>query len=128
MKLAQRNGRLTAWIAIFALLLAALSPNLARVLASPQQAMPWTDICTIAGTQTADAAAPLPGSGQHEGTAFKHCAFCLHYVGHFALATAPLALLSAIDAGAVAIPLFAARPFPRPIRVAAQPRAPPLVS
>lgn len=128
MKLAQRKGRLTAWIAIFAILLAALSPNLARVLASPQQAMPWTDICTMAGAQTADAAAPLPGSGQHEGTAFKHCAFCLHYVGHFALATAPLTLLSATVATAAAVPLLAAWPFPRPIRAAAQPRAPPLHS
>ncbi|MDZ4251015.1 MAG: DUF2946 family protein [Sulfuritalea sp.] len=125
MKLALRNGRLTAWIAIFALLLAALSPNLTRVLAAPQQAMPWADICTVAGTQTADDVAPLSGSGQHEGGAFKHCVFCLNHAGHFALATAPLQLLATIGATAEAIPHFAARPFPRPIRAAAQPRAPP---
>lgn len=128
MKLAQRKGRLTAWIAIFAILLAALSPNLARIHASPQQAMPWTDICTVAGAHSADAAAPMPGSGQHEGAAFKHCVFCLHYVGHVALVTAPLTLLSATVATAAAVPLLAAWPFPRPIRAAAQPRAPPLHS
>lgn len=128
MNSALRNGRLTAWIAIFALLLATLSPNLARIHASPQQAMPWSDICTVAGAHSADPAAPLSGSGQHEGTASKHCVFCLHYVGHVALATAPLTLLSATVATAAAIPLLAARPFPRPIRAAAQPRAPPLHS
>lgn len=125
MKLATRPGRLAAWIAIFAILLAALAPSMARAFSSPQQAMPWTEICTLAGTQAAHDNAPLSGSGQHEGGVFKHCPFCLGNAGHFVLPTGPLSCLPAAEAGSeIFLPAFTP-PSPRFIRAAAQPRAPP---
>lgn len=125
MRLAHRHGRFTAWIAIFAILLAALAPSLARAWpAPPSQAMPWTEICTLAGMSGAHELAPSSGSGQHEA-AFPHCPFCLSHGGQLVLPSAPTALLTSIEAGAEFLPASASPPAPRLIGTAAQPRAPP---
>ena len=126
MKLARRTGRITAWIAIFAVLLAALAPALAR--ASSPQAMPWNDICTVAGTQSVHDAAPESGSGHHDGAALKHCPFCLSHAGHFALPSAPLGQLPTAESSVASFPPSAPTPSPRFMRAAAQPRAPPVNS
>ncbi|MDA8256157.1 MAG: DUF2946 family protein [Betaproteobacteria bacterium] len=128
MRLATRPGRVTAWIAIFAILLAALAPAVARAWLSPQQAMPWTEICSVAGPQGAMDAAPLPGSGQHDGALFKHCPFCLNHAGQFALPPPAHDLLPPAAAGSEGIPSSVAISVPRFIRVAAEPRAPPAIS
>lgn len=125
MRLATRPGRVTAWIAIFAILLAALAPSVARAWLSPQQTMPWTEICSIGGSQGTPDVAPLSGSGQHDGAVFKHCPFCLNYAGHFALPAPALDFLPAVTASTETFPASVATPAPRFIRVAAQPRAPP---
>jgi len=125
MKLVLRPDRVAAWIAIFAVLLAALAPSVARALSSPQQgAMPWSEICSVVGTTTAPEA-PLSGSGQHDGMAFKHCPFCLNHAGHFALPPAPSAVPPVIAASTESVPFFFTPPFSRFIRATAQPRAPP---
>lgn len=127
MKPATRSGRLAAWIALFAILLATLAPSVARALMPPQHAMPWTDICTVAGSQTAHERAPASGSGQHEGADFKHCPFCLTHADHLALpARAAECFPAAAAAEPVSLPV--ATPPSRLIRVAAQPRAPPACS
>jgi hypothetical protein len=125
MKLAHRTGRLTAWIAIFAILLAALAPSVARALSPPQTAMPWTDICSVVGTQAAPTTEPMSGSGQHEGMGLKHCPFCLTHAGHFALPATTPDVLPTADSCAEVFPPSAATPPPRFIRAAAQSRAPP---
>lgn len=125
MRLATRPGRVTAWIAIFAILLAALAPSVARAWLSPQQAMPWTEICSVGGSQGAPDVAPLSGSGQHDAALFKHCPFCLSHAGHFALPTPTHDLLPPATACSEGIPSAVATPAPRFIRAAAQPRAPP---
>lgn len=123
------RNRLTAWIAIFAVLLAALAPALARAWVPAQAApMPWAEICTAGGTQLVHDTAPAPGSGQHEGIGLKHCPFCLTHAGQFALPAATLDILPAADARGEAFPSSAASSPPRFIRVAAQPRAPPAIS
>jgi hypothetical protein len=100
MTLSRRPARLTAWIAIFAVLLAALAPGLARALSSPQKAMPWSEICSVGGPRAAPDALPDSGAGQHDGKVFKHCPFCLNHAGHFALPATPLDFALAIDSGA----------------------------
>ena len=125
MRLATRHGRVTAWIAIFAVLLAALAPSVARAWLSPQKVMPWGEICTAGGMQTTHDAAPRPDSGQHGGAVFKHCPFCLTHAGHFALPTPAHELLQPAAASSESIQSAVATPAPRLIRVAAQPRAPP---
>jgi hypothetical protein len=125
---ARRPGRLTAWIAIFAILLAALAPSVARALSPPQTGMPWTDICSVVGTQAAPATEPMSGSGQHEGMGLKHCPFCLTHAGQFVLPAATLDFLPTTDSCAEVFLPFAAIPSPRFIRTAARSRAPPAIS
>jgi hypothetical protein len=122
---ARRPGRLTAWIAIFAILLAALAPSVASAVAAPQQVMPWTDICAVAGAQAVPDATPVPGSGQHQNAGFKHCPLCLTHAGHVALPTAPLVVLPEANSEADAFPHSATLLSPRVTRAATQPRAPP---
>ncbi|MCX7156029.1 MAG: DUF2946 family protein [Rhodocyclales bacterium] len=125
MTLARRPGRFTAWIAIFAVLLAALAPSLARALSPPQKAMPWTDICSVAGMQAAPATEPMSGSGQHRNADSKHCPLCLNHTGHAALPVAPVAPLPVVGADAEDFSASVITPSPYFIRTAAQPRAPP---
>ena len=125
---ARRPGRLTAWIAIFAILLAALAPGVARALSSSQKAMPWTDICAVAGTQGAPDSAPLSGSGSHDGGAFKHCPFCLTHAGHVVLPATPLDFLPAIDASAAFSCTSVTTSSPHFACASPQSRAPPVFS
>jgi hypothetical protein len=128
MNFVSRPGRFAAWIAILAILLAALAPSMARAFASPQKAMPWSDICSIAGTGPAHDSVPGQPSGPHESAGYTHCIFCLHHSGHFALPSTRFGLLTAAAAAAEVFPPSAATPPPRFIRAAAQPRAPPAIS
>ena len=127
MKLARRTNRLTAWIAIFAILLAALAPSVARALASPgQEKEPWSEICTLGGLQTAPDTAPASGSGQ--GTTTQHCLFCLNHHKLFVLPPVPCGLSLATEAAPGFIPPAVISPPPRFTGIAAEPRAPPAVS
>lgn len=132
MTLSRRPARLTAWIAIFAVLLAALAPGIARALASPQQAMPWSEICTASGMQQGPRdALPASESGQPshpEGSGLKHCSFCLNHAGHFVLPTKTVECLRVVHRGTGFSPASSTPSVPRLIRVAAQPRAPPVIS
>ncbi|MCF8199574.1 MAG: DUF2946 family protein [Sulfuritalea sp.] len=133
MKLARRANCFTAWIAILAVLLAALAPTMARALSPlPQSAMPWSEICTLSGTQTmaepGSDSVSGSGSGSGQGMLAPHCPFCLtHYT--------PLLLPSS----ACDIPPAAGKhtefflpavisPPPRFTGIAAEPRAPPAAS
>lgn len=128
MKFATRFTRLTAWVAIFAILLAALAPGVARAVSSSQKAMPWNEICTVAGTQPAHQALPESGSGHHDAAPFTHCPFCLGYAGHVALLPVAIDALPPTGAGAEFFPPSATTSPPRFMRAAAQPRAPPAIS
>ncbi|NJD35619.1 MAG: DUF2946 domain-containing protein [Betaproteobacteria bacterium] len=95
------RSRFTAWIAILAVLLAALAPGISQAFASSQaQATPWIEICTSAGTQLRLDPAPTGGSGEHEGKLSAHCPFCLNHAGHFGLPATPLEFSLPLDAGA----------------------------
>lgn len=129
MTLTRRPARLTAWIAIFAVLLGALAPGLARALSSSPKALPWSELCTVAGIQQGSRdAAPAGESGQPrhpESMGFTHCPFCLNHVGHFALPASAVDCPRAADNGVRFFQPPSAQLTPRIIRVAAQPRAPP---
>ncbi len=125
----RRPARLTAWIAMFAILLAALAPSLARALAPAQQALPWNDICTTLGMPSgAGDAVPASAPGQHEGADFKHCPFCLHPAGQFVLPSQGGSFLPAGAIGTEPRPRAFVAPPPRLIQPAARPRAPPAIS
>ena len=85
-----RRKRLTAWIAIFAVLLAALAPVISQAFAALQpQPAPWAEICSAAGLQVRPGLASHSESGDHEGKMSAHCPFCLNHAGHFALPARP---------------------------------------
>lgn len=118
-----------ARVAIFAILLAALAPSLARALAPPAQAaMPWEEICTVGGPQAPRDAAPESGSGHRELTAQKHCIFCVGHAGAAALPSTLLVWHPLLAAEIARFTFVALVSSPRFIRGATQPRAPPALS
>jgi hypothetical protein len=127
MKLASR--RITTWIAIFAVLLAALAPSVSQALASsPQQSTTWTEICTSTGMQFRQDIAPITGSGEREGIMSKHCPFCLNHACHFVLPTTPLEFSLTIGASVAFFRPAATLPSPRFACTSPQSRAPPVIS
>lgn len=84
-----RTRRLSAWIAIFAMALAALAPTVSRALARGEAASApsWVEVCSASGMQwvplgtdttAAPATSALPGDGPPAaGNPLDHCGFCL---------------------------------------------------
>lgn len=126
----RRNARaLTSWIAVLAVLMAALAPSISHALGS-NSASPWSVVCTSIGVQwvqtDADSADPSPGPGAAH--AFEHCPYCSLHANAVAIPAAPSAgvpCISATDEPPVAV-LVAPRTLSA--WVSPQPRAPPLFS
>lgn len=123
-----RKRRPVAWIAILAMLLAALAPSLALALAPPQQAMPWEEICSVGGPQVVRDAASASGSGQHAAMGYKHCLFCLNHGGATAVPSSPLKWRPLVAVDIECSTFVALVSSARFIRATAQPRAPPSIS
>lgn len=121
----RRAGRTTAWIAIFAILLAALAPSLAWALAPSQQAMPWSEICSVTGKQAANGVTSNSGSGQQDGKVPNHCPFCLNHAGYFALPATPPDSPLPLDTAAASPCFLATTPSPHAACVSPPARAPP---
>ena len=86
---ALRARRLSAWIAIFAMALAALAPTVSRALArGAASPVSWTEVCTASGMQwvnldsavttgtTRSTASGVPDGGQPAHNPLDHCPFC----------------------------------------------------
>lgn len=78
MRLSRSLRRLYTWIALLAVLGAAMAPTISRALASVNHgATPWLQICTAAGEIRLDPGAPdgkrQPARG---GLHLDHCALC----------------------------------------------------
>jgi hypothetical protein len=124
-----RSCRPGAWIAIFAILLAALAPGMSQAFASSQdKSMAWVQICTAAGMQVRQGLAPDGDSGEHDGMMSGHCPFCLNHAGHFALPATPPNLALAADAVAALLRFSVPPPFPGCACAPPQSRAPPAFS
>ena len=129
MKFVRRSRRPAAWIAMFAILLAALAPGISQAFASWQApSTPWSAICTSAGMQVRQDSVPTGESGEQEGTMFRHCPFCLNPAGHVVLPPTPLDFSPTIDAGAVLPCSSGTTPSPRVACTSPPSRAPPVLS
>lgn len=129
MKLVPRANRFTAWIAILAILLAALAPTMARAFSPQLQgAMPWSEICTLGGTQTVTAPGSDSGSGSRQGMLAPHCPFCLTHHNFLVLPSSARTFLPAADESTEFILPAVVSPPPRFTGIAAEPRAPPAAS
>jgi hypothetical protein len=124
--------RFTAWIACFAILMAALAPSISHAVAASgnKSFSPSSEICTAHGSKSLKAAGkPLHNSAPAEHrTHFEHCPFCFTHSPSFGLP----------PSGEIVIPLATGSPVlpflfnhsPRPLFAwaAVQPRAPPVHS
>lgn len=123
--MSSHHRRLTAWIAIVAMLAFALVPALSRAMAFAGGGSGWAEICTPQGMQWVSADGERSSTPPDGTPQVDHCHFCQ-------LASAGAAPLPA-SAPALALPLAGAEPprlFLQAARTlhawrSAQPRGPP---
>ena len=129
MRFFRLHRALTAWVAILAVLLAALVPTISHAWAARSDAA-LLQVCTSGGAtwQPTEGAVRDPGPAPTGAHLFEHCRYCSLHANDLAIPAAPLAALPApllphlLPAAFLAAPrtLFAWRP--------AQARAPPQVT
>lgn len=121
--------RFAAWIACFAILLAALAPSISQTVANAKQesGSGWAEICSVAGirfVQVDDGAADGKSGGK--AMQMEHCAFCSTHAGSVGLPPASPVLPLRLSSGTAIFPaLYYQSPAPLFIWSAAQSRAPP---
>jgi hypothetical protein len=121
--------RFAAWIACFAILLAALAPSISQAVANAKQASGsgWAEICSVAGirfVQVDDGAADEKSGGK--AMQMEHCAFCSTHAGSVGLPPASPVLPLLVASGTAIFPsLYYQSPSPLFIWSTAQSRAPP---
>ncbi|MBB4843016.1 hypothetical protein HNP55_001535 [Paucibacter oligotrophus] len=124
---------MSAWIACFAMLWAALAPSISHALQSGLNQGPgsgWTEVCTVTGAKLVllapDGAASSSGSPAEIQT-LKHCPCCSLHSHELGLPPAPpdQALLLLPQLGQALPALFLHAPRTLHVWASAQPRAPP---
>ncbi|MDB5805399.1 MAG: hypothetical protein JWN73_2721 [Betaproteobacteria bacterium] len=124
MALQTRTRRFAAWLATFAILLAALAPAVSHAMAAVRGGASWVEVCTATGpalVKVAGEQAPVKDSAPSH---FDHCPFCFTHTGAAGLPPAVAAV--PVVTGATALPeLFLRAPRPLFAWAAAQARAPP---
>jgi hypothetical protein len=124
--------RFAAWIACFAILLAALAPSISQAVANAKQVSGsgWAEICSVAGIRfvqvlQADDGAAAEKSGA-KAMQMEHCAFCSTHAGSVGLPpTSPVLPLLVASGTAIFPALYYQSPSPLFIWSTAQSRAPP---
>jgi hypothetical protein len=122
--------RCAAWIACFAILLAALAPSISQAIANAKQqsGSGWAEICSVAGIRFVQVDDSTSDGGKSDGKAMQmeHCAFCSTHAGSVGLPpTTPVLLLPVASGTAIFPALYYQSPAPLFIWSTAQSRAPP---
>lgn len=138
----RRRRGITAWIAIFAVLLATLAPSISHALA----ASGWTgyfgdtELCSADANDGENAAVDelheAHAQHEHEGAPalddhrlhFEHCQFCFTHAGSFGTPPTPEFVVPPLVGAAVLPNLFFHSPRPLFTWAAPQARAPPVFS
>jgi hypothetical protein len=119
---------LASWIAVLAILMAALAPAISHALGT-QGVASWTEVCTAQGSKwvqgDSDAADGSVPAAEH---ALEHCPYCSIHSSTIGIPAAPLLDLAAADLAHATPSAFLAAPHTLHAWLSAQPRAPPLVS
>ena len=119
----------SSWIAVLAVLMAALAPSVSHAL-NAKSGSPWVEICSAVGAkwvQPDDAPAdeiPVP-AGMH---ALEHCPYCTPHADALAIPAAPSAALASATPGDESPLALPAAPSPPRAWLNAPPRAPPTLS
>ena len=122
--------RFAAWIACFAILLAALAPSISQAVANAKQesGSGWAEICSVAGIRFVQVDDDGAADGKSGGKAMQmeHCAFCSTHAGSVGLPpTNPVLPLLVASGTAIFPALYYQSPSPLFIWSTAQSRAPP---
>lgn len=138
----RQRRRVTAWIAIFAVLLASLAPSISHALAAAHWTEPLedTELCSADATETEGSASEqiheahanherygAPTIDEHS-LHFEHCPFCFTHAGSFGTPPTPEFGVPVLAGSAVVPTLFFHSPRPLFTWAAAQARAPPVFS
>ena len=127
--------RFAAWIACFAILLAALAPSISQAVANAKQesGFGWAEICSVAGIRFVQLV-QIDGAAADEKSGGKvmqmeHCAFCSTHAGSVGLPpTSPVLPLLVASGTAIFPSLYYQSPAPLFIWSTAQSRAPPALA
>lgn len=121
--------RCAAWIACFAILLAALAPSISQAIANAKQqsGSGWAEICSVAGIRFVQVDDGASDGGKSDGKAMQmeHCAFCSTHAGSVGLPPSPVLPLLVASGTAIFPALYYQSPAPLFIWSTAQSRAPP---
>ena len=126
--------RLAAWIACFAILLAALAPSISQAVANAKQqsGSGWAEICSVAGirfVQVVEDGTTEDGKSAGKAMQMEHCAFCSTHAGSVGLPpTGPVLPLPVAMGTAIFPALYYQSPAPLFIWSTAQSRAPPALN
>ena len=123
----RRSHRFAAWLATFAILLAALAPSISHAMAAVNGGKSWIEVCTASGTtlvQVAADQAPGKSAPAEKSVHLEHCPFCAPQAA-YGPAPAALAALPAAVGSEVLPELYYRAPRPLFAWAASQPRAPP---
>ena len=126
MRCRRKSGVFASWVAVLAVLMAALAPMISHALQARDGALA-IEVCSSLGARwvLADGSSTdsVPPAGQ--GHPFEHCPYCSLHADVLALPPLPAALTPAIATSDLLPPAFAAAPLTLFAWVGAQPRAPP---
>jgi Protein of unknown function (DUF2946) len=129
MRLHRSTRLLTSWIAVLALLMAALAPSISHALQAKTGAS-WIEVCTSIGAKWVQPDGGSTDQAPSSGGAhpFEHCPYCSLQANTIAVPAAPVALVPAPSLSHLLPTAFL--PAPRTLFswVSAQPRAPPQFS
>jgi hypothetical protein len=129
MKTTRTMRRFTAWIASFAILLAALAPSISQAIAAASTSNDWAEVCTMEGAKLVKVADTAPHkSTTHKLSHFEHCPFCLAHAVALGLPPDSGIQLPVAVGTQILPPLFYQASRPLFAWAAAQPRAPPFLS
>lgn len=122
--------RITAWIACFAILVAALAPSISHALAASAKGSlsVSSEICTADGLKAHHAGGAHRSSPADDGMHFEHCPFCFTHAASWGLPPSGATVIPLVKGALVRPDLFFHSPRPLFAWAAAQPRAPPVVS
>lgn len=123
----RRLNRIAAWLASFAILLAALAPAVSHAMAAVNGGASWVEVCTATGPALVKVSAKQsPVKDAPTGVShLEHCPFCGTHAGSAGLIPHAIATLAVESSPALLPELYYRAPRPLFVWAAGQPRAPP---
>lgn len=126
------HRRLTAWVALLALLFGALAPTVTQAMVAGGDRADWLQVCSVSGmvwvqADTGEVRDQQPDGGSPMGDASQHCPWCTLHGGVAGLPPAPHSIdlpprLTDLP------PAFYRAPLAATVWAPAQSRAPPLTA